>query len=237
MAIVFSVVLFLLPFFLSKPAPKTTTASFPSPTPIRAPGNNQQPYPSPTGAFPNALYVVSVIPGDETQNAPLNQQVLITLNKDFSLKDVEFFVSPTYKYTLTKDGNSLRVTPLESLQSSTIYTYSVNFSGFLPSKTYTFITLGGETPNAVNTYEHPTQRDSEYNLENNPDIVVANNTPYNNNSFQVASEFSSAPTEHFFFTVTLVGGDKNTVKQNFFSWVKGLGITDAQIQKLDIRYQ
>ena len=81
------------------------------------------------------------------------------------------------------------------------------------------------------------EKQEQFQKTEYPDAFLANITPYQNDLFVVTSNFTSTPTEHFYFTVQLLSTDKVAAQQSVLQWIKGQGLTDQQIQSLDLRYE
>lgn len=108
------------------------------------------------------------------------------------------------------------------------------FSSTQPSSVIPSFPVTTPTPLPPANQDHAADLNNQYNMTNQPDIFLSNKTPYDTTDFSVTSDFASSPTQHFFFTVTA----KNAhAQQAFLTWLHSLGLTDGQIQILDVRYQ
>src|SRR3989344_178136 len=81
------------------------------------------------------------------------------------------------------------------------------------------------------------EKQEQFQKTEYPDAFLANITPYQNNFFSITSDFTSTPTEHFYFTIRFLSSDKVAAQQSALQWIKGQGLTDQQIQSLDLRYE
>jgi len=80
------------------------------------------------------------------------------------------------------------------------------------------------------------QDEKKFQLQNSPDVFLSNQTPYSTKSFSVTSDFKTQPTGHFYFIVTLKSKDSAQDKISFLNWLKSLGLSDNQINALDVTY-
>lgn len=69
-----------------------------------------------------------------------------------------------------------------------------------------------------------------------PDVFLANNTPYETNIFRITYQFTSSPTDHFFFVVDWKIQNEDIGKVQLNEWLASLGLSLEQIATLDIRY-
>lgn len=53
-----------------------------------------------------------------------------------------------------------------------------------------------------------------FERQNNPDLFLSNSVPYENQYFQIRSEFTKDPSGHFYFLVYVKGTDKNNQNKN-----------------------
>ncbi|HEV2340097.1 MAG TPA: Ig-like domain-containing protein [Patescibacteria group bacterium] len=183
---------------------------------------------------PKNLLITSVSPIDNADDVTLTQPITITFNKLFSFSDITFSISPQVGMQTAVFGNSLVLTPA-GFQPATQYIYTIHFIQANTSKTYSFITQG-ITPSP--TPQDNTGQENDQNLQQNyPDIFVENRMPYQTSDFSVSGDWTDQPTQHYFFTVTLIDSDKNKAKQSFTNWLLSIGLSQTQMQQLDIRYQ
>ena len=208
--------------------PSTTEESTP-PTGIIVPTKNIQ---------SGQLDIVSIDPRDQSTDIPLDRTITITFSRPFTEKEIQFFISPATAYNARTENNKLIITPQSAWISGTLYGFSINFSDDNEKvRLYRFTTTG-----TAQEYLPDTQPVGEYEKEqadlknNNTDIYVTNQTPYEAASFTIESAFESQVPSHFYFTVRPKIQDDAKVREYVRLWLQLLDLTDAQIQSLDIRY-
>ncbi|MBI2616528.1 hypothetical protein HYW55_00140 [Candidatus Gottesmanbacteria bacterium] len=69
-----------------------------------------------------------------------------------------------------------------------------------------------------------------------PDIYLANKTPYTGLTFSITRTFKTEPVEHFAFIVTRTG-NAQSFQVDAVSWIRSQGLTQKQIDALDIEYR
>ncbi|MCL5439143.1 MAG: hypothetical protein M1268_04105 [Patescibacteria group bacterium] len=80
--------------------------------------------------------------------------------------------------------------------------------------------------------------EENFQRKNHPDVFLSNKTPYSTANFSIVNPgFKSLPNGHYYFTITLMGTNKELSKTEFINWLLSLGLTNNQIQNLDITYQ
>lgn len=186
----------------------------------------------------SSIKVTSSEPKSGTSNVPTNQKIVIELDRPFKDNEIEFSISPSVKYSYSVSGSTLTITPLEPLSPGTTYAYSVNYNvGDEAPKTYTFTTEGPTPSLSPNTFPSGAyEQEQNFQKQTYPDLFLKNQTPYSDSYFSITGAYKSTPTGHFAFTVVLTG-DHTASQNDFLSWLKSLGLTDSQIQTLDISYQ
>jgi hypothetical protein len=80
------------------------------------------------------------------------------------------------------------------------------------------------------------QDETNFQKQKHSDIFLSNLTPYESNMFKIYSDYKTEPTGHFYFLVYLDKNDTTTARTQFSTWLKSNGLTDTQIQSLDIQY-
>lgn len=200
----------------------------PSPFPTIDPNN--PPY------SPQNLYVLKTQPSDGETQIPLNRELIVTFNRSFTADEVFFSISPSVTYSQTIQGNTLHITPLKPFLGSTLYTYTFSYSNQGTDRSYRFITQGNNPVYIPDTYSDPQGHADIWNRQHHPDAYLASKTPYGTLDFSVSSAVTSDTPAHFYFTVQLSQNSYNQAKQEFITWIKSTGLTDEQIQSLDIRY-
>jgi len=181
------------------------------------------------------LEVTSVSPADGASKVPLDSKIEITFNQPDTQNDAEFSITPTFLFSISWQGTKMIITPRENYASGTLYTYIIKYqSQILPSKTYTFTTVGSPAPPADTQPEGAAESENAFERVNHPDIFLSNNLPHTQQTFSATSEFADIPVGHFVFTVKIL---KSTGKEDFIAWLKTLLFTDEQISRLDVSYQ
>ncbi|KKQ37984.1 MAG: hypothetical protein US54_C0021G0011 [Candidatus Roizmanbacteria bacterium GW2011_GWA2_37_7] len=188
---------------------------------------------------PNELDIVTVSPDDKKQNIDRNNPIKITFSQPFTMQEIEFYISPHTPASLNIEGNILVIRPSDVWDSGTEYTYSVNFpSDITKVRLYSFSTVGPTPAYLPDTApEDYFQAELQKQKENRTDMYVANQTPYENTSFQISSEYITVAPAHFYFTVISKIADQERLKQEVNEWLQSLDLRPDQISKLDIRYQ
>lgn len=198
------------------------------------PGTTPTNTPIPT----QALSVVSTTPADGAKNIILNQQITIIFNRVFTQDEISFSIAPPISTSQQIKNNQLLVTPQQNFQQGTLYTYALKYASetTLP-KTYSFTTVGPTQPYLPDTRPSgAAEQNNAFLIQNHPDVFLSNQTPYSASNFSVSSDFTQTPTGHFHFTVSLIGNSQDA-KNAFIQWALSLGLTNEQIQQLDITYQ
>lgn len=192
----------------------------------------------PTNKIPtNTLDIVDVDPKDQTKNVPLDKTIIITFSKTFTENDIQFSITPNTSYKSSIEGNKLIISPSSNWEAGVHYGFSVNFADDNQKvRLYEFTTTGptqeylpDTQPSGLFESEQNTQR------EQDPNLFVSNQTPYESSTFYVTSEFDSNPPSHFYIIVHLK--DTNTGQADFNAWLQSLNLTQQQIDSLDVRYQ
>lgn len=190
--------------------------------------------PTPTGA----LSVIKTVPSLNQKNVPVSQPISIEFNKTLTLADVTIISSPPTQYNMSINGSALTMSPFSFLSSSTSYVITINSSDH-KKLIYTLVfSTEGPIPTTIDTRPSgEPQKTDDLLKKDRPDAFLSNKMPYSTTDFKAVYAFKSAPTGHFAFTVTLLGTNKDASKLSFINWVKSFGITDAQINQLDITYR
>lgn len=223
------------------------------PTPIRTP--NKQPSPTESISdllppdFPRAdpsfnppppntaqnLYITSANPSDGATGVPVDKKIVLSFNRELTADEISFSLGSSVEFDMKASGNQIIITPKKPLESHAIYVYAFTYSGGGASKSYTFITEGtGPIKNMREETDIHNAQD-RWDIVHNPDVFLERRTPYSESLFSVTSAFSDQTT-YYYFTVALVGDDKEKAKQAFINWIKSTGMKDQQISTLDIRY-
>lgn len=184
------------------------------------------------------ISIVSTRPSAGETNVATNQAIVVTFNRRPSAGEVIFTLAPTTPYQTIWRENTLIITPQTPLSPGTLYTYSISFSDTsrIP-EVYTFTTSG--PPGVYQPDTQPSgaaEKQQKFLRENYPDIYLRGFIPYKAASFSITSDYRLEPEGHYYFVFTLLG-DKEKSKTEAVAWLRSLGLTEAQIQSLDISYR
>lgn len=179
--------------------------------------------------------IVKVEPADNSKAVSPDTNISIVFDKIPDSKLIDFSMHPQTQLQTSFYGNSLTVNPLQDLAPGTQYTYIIKYNNdSLPSKTYTFTTVG-EFKGPQNTEpEGAAQIEEEFQKQNHPDVFLSNKTPYTSSSFDLTSDFVGGEGGHFQFTFFQ---KSENAQIDFMDYLKSLGMTDEQIAGLDIIYE
>lgn len=229
------VLLVIIPLLLLVLKPSSNNFLFPSsvtPTPVEGKDISNNPN--------SPLTVVSTNPQDKSLNAPLNSSITIIFNRTPKPNEFRFSSTPEIPGEFEIQGKKLTLKPLSPLLLSTTYSVVLGLLRGSEIKVYSFVFNSlGPTPTPppdTRPIELITQVEN-YQRENNPDVFLSNETPYSNSSFSISSAYTKTPSGHFFFSVSLKGANKDTSRSALITWIKSKGLSDSQIQNLDIRYK
>ena len=229
---IFIFTLFVITLFIQINKSRETT-----PAPNMSPIFTVTPEPIPTGAE-KPLDIISTQPEDKAKDVSLSDDIIISFNRLLSSSEIIFEISPNLSYSTVINGNSLVIKHAQPFSPGVIYTYIIRYRYLNQApRTRSFTIIGPTQTNPPNTA--PTglfEEQDRVQREKHPDIFLANQTPYFTDDFSVSSDFKKTPIDHFYFIVTVKGEDKTAAKNNFIVWLKSLGLTDSQIQGLDITY-
>lgn len=200
------------------------------PTGIIAPTNTLQ---------NNELDVVSVTPKDGAQAVNINTSIRITFSRNFKEDEIDFSIGPDAIYSQEIKDNVLIIKPWKPLAEGTLYTYSINFPRDNQKvRLYRFVTEGTLSEVLPDTRSNDLVAEIEEKERiNHPDIYITNRTPYEDTTFAIKSDFEPKTPAHYYFIVTSKNNDSDTVEQAVDAWLQLQGLTEEQINGLDIRYQ
>lgn len=192
----------------------------------------------PTPSVSSGLSVLKTDPELNKKNVPLSQVISLEFNKTLTISDISIISSPQIQYNLSINGSYLFLSPLSLLSPSTNYIVTISSSD-RKKLIYTLVfSTEGPAPTVVDTRPSgEPQKTDELLKKTRPDAFLSNKMPYTTTEFKAVYSFKSAPTGHFAFTVTLLGTNKDAAKLSFITWVKSFGLSDTQINQLDITYQ
>lgn len=225
------VILILLIIVVSFSSPKKSIDKLP--IPIFNPSPTNQPI-SQLPATP--LFITQVIPENNSTNISSNQQVQIVFNRALSLNEVYISFGPGATFKTVVNNNTIVLIPNSPLTGGLTYKLLVKFNrtGEL-SKQYQF-TVAGTPPTSLPDTQPPgaAEQSEEFNRQNHPDIFLANKTPVKQNSFDLyKGTLKPTPKEHYSF-VMVSKADPASSKNDFFAELKSLGLSQDQINSLDI---
>lgn len=184
--------------------------------------------------FSDIVAIDSTIPSDGESNVSLDQKIIVYLNKKVSLKDISFFITPDVQFNISQNDQAVVIQPTSPLSSGTTYTFSLDYKLHPIAGTFEFTTVGPTPTLQPDTQIHIQDIRNNWNRQNHPDLFLYNQTPYDSDTFSVTSDFTPEPTGHFYFTIA-VKTNSSQAKLDFIKWAKSLGLTDDQINSLDIR--
>lgn len=186
--------------------------------------------PPPTSTEPN-LSIIDALPADKSTDNPPDQTIYVTFNKNVP-SDIVFSLSPDVPHTTNGSNNVFSVSFSTALATKSVYVYTISSKQYNFSQSFTFTTA-----DPTSGQDNVSQDIINASRQNQPDLYLYNQVPYTTATFAVSGSFQSTPQNHFAFIVTLERTNTDKSKQDFINWVKSLGLTDQQIQTLDISYQ
>ncbi|MBI4129907.1 Ig-like domain-containing protein [Candidatus Roizmanbacteria bacterium] len=194
-------------------------------------------------------FVVSTTPVDNATDVPLNQAITVVFNKPLPRDAVKFDIFPETEVSVSMTGTVLTATPATPLQPGTSYRYGITYDESLGivQSLFQFTALGPTPTSPPDTRDVKLLEEIERdNLEHYPDIYLANKTPYATDIFAITSYYVEAeggvPGHDAFLIEVLKENDYATVtdeqraraKADAEAWMRSIGLTDAQIQQLEI---
>lgn len=205
------------------------TIPTPSPIVIIRPTEGPQTNISPSPSIP--IQITATTPFDGTTNVEVNKPFIIKFNQNIYINDIQVTTNPLVGFTLANQGDSLTITPTVNLLFSTKYLVTIKIHNQNPY-IFSFTTIdGSENPNTDN---YLIIRNA-YLRTSYPDMFLANNAPYENAYFSIVSPNSDSASAQYTFEVTLKG-DRVLAKNQFLQWLYYLGLTEQQINSLQITY-
>lgn len=182
------------------------------------------------------LSIVSVLPENGATNVSPDQQVHIVFSRPLSLNEVYISFGPGVVFKTNVNGDTVTIVPQSPLVAGLTYKLLVKFNktGQL-SNQYQF-TVAGDPPATLPDTQPPgaAQQSEEYNRQNHPDIYLVNKAPIKQASFDLyKGSLKPTPKEHYSFVMTSKA-DPASSKSDFFAELKSLGLSQDQINSLDI---
>jgi len=229
--------LFVLSVLLFAFATLRKTSSQPS---VQAPTHILQPSKYPTPTTSSTIRVLSTKPATGAQNIAVDISAVRIL---FSTPQnpEQFIVYLGAKNTkiavgtnVTAEGNQLIIQPLMTLIPDSVYTLTIksvvgNSFTYSLSFTTAHIPVVDTFPSGFDTYTE--QRD----LNERPDIYLANKLPYGTDSFLMTLEVPDSGA--YIYHVKSKIADVQKVKTDVAVWLQSIGITSAESSGFDIRYE
>ena len=187
----------------------------------------------------NALSVIKTIPDSGTQEIYPDQRLVVSFNKDLGGGAPAIQFTPNVLFNFQVLGKDLYIIPSQNLATSTQYTISLSGGGMASNYSFNFTTSSKSRPSDL-TQSDPGaqtyQAEENFLLQNYPDSFLANKLPFSVASFSAdISTPKSQSNPNYIFKVILKG-DQQTSKNDFITWAKSLGLSDSQIQGLNINY-
>ncbi len=226
---------FLLVFFLASIKEKNVHPPIesPTPTPVKS---SQFLLNGPSSTQQRPVKLLYFSPADGARNVSSQQEIVITFDQPVATESVSFSIFPELDVRISSRLNSIIIIPNTPYQPNIIYTYSL----FTPDNTKiisaSFSSGNSQTP--INPlkgdYKNTDSLGDSAQRENYPDVYLASFTPYDGTSFFVNNEFESSPSGHYIFVMTQ---KLQTGKSDFFDWLKKLGLTQSQIDRITVTYQ
>lgn len=212
-------------------------ASFPTPTPVSAPGFSRN-TPGGTTDTTNAsrLKIVGINPENGAKQVPLTQPIIITFAQPVATESVSFTLFPEVDYVISSRLNSLIITPTSTYYPNVIYSFTLATLSGDTLTSGSFSSGDSQTPTQPLSEDYP-YTDKLADAEQRqkfPDVFLAGYIPYDGTSFSVNDDFSSSPSGHYIFHVFQ---DAKSAKNDFLTWLKKLGMTQDQINRLEVTYQ
>lgn len=221
------IIVILLLFFSIQQSGVLTQPKF-APTPTQIPSAFN------VNTFTQELFVQKTYPENNQENVPVNQKIIVYLNKKISIDDIKFFITPDIPFNIAREENNVVITPTSPFESGTMYTFSLNYKLHPVEGTFEFTTTGPTPSTKPDTTVNIKQIRDDWNLANHPDLYLFDQTPYEAGSFSITGAYSPQPTGHYYFMIT-VKTSQDQAKIDFVNWAKSLGLTDQQLNTLDIR--
>ncbi len=150
-----------------------------------------------------------------------------------------FALYPTTAYEIDVRGRSITITFQEPLKEGVRYLYVIYpMAGDNGAYSFSFIVEGTMPTVEIPKYNSGEigQRADEYTQAHRPDLHLANHLPYTSEYFYGSKALKRAPTFHYTFIFQLRGNDNDTAEQVARDWMNDIGLTDEQIETLDIAF-
>lgn len=184
----------------------------------------------------NAFRVQQADPKNHTSNVSLDKQIVLTLSKPVpTVSNIDVWVYPEFSFSVEAEGNSITIKPTSSLVPGTLYAYAIK----LPDGTISpvsYFSTSGEGPITNPNYDVSRQITTSLNKHFYPGLFLANLLPQSTPTYYASSAFTQDSPAKRYFRVLLLGNTASG-KQDFLTWLEGLGLSTEQINALDLRYE
>lgn len=186
------------------------------------------------------IRVLETNPVDGAKNVSVTQDITVTFTGSIQQRDIVIHTSPEIRYRLTDipfQSNKIVLDIQEPLSAGVLYSVNVTYLPYpYHPRTISFTTTGPTQPDRPDTAPPDTEIIDRTYLQDQPDLYLYNNTPYETAAFRITGAYTTFPNGHYGFDVVLLG-DQQQAKQAFLQWLSSLGFNDTHIGQLDIRYQ
>lgn len=184
------------------------------------------------------LTIVNLTPRDKAIDVGINQAVTVFFNRNINKDEIGLSIVPEVDLNIDIRDDKLIFTPISSYLPGTLYTYLVKSKSFAaPPKTHNFQTTGPTTAFLPDTKDPEGQKQlDDFQKASHPDVYLSNRTPYENESFLIDAFFKDTPAGHFAFTASIKTIPLANGKKELNNWLLSLGLTQDQINNLDIEY-
>jgi len=193
---------------------------------------------SPTALPANNLELVSSDPANGATNVSLQPQMVLNFNRTLTNNEVivELINQALEPVSIKKTikGRTLFLDLTSSLQQSTVYTLRLRDKYLYQIAEVSFLTLTISPSPDTRPPEAVVSKVEEQNRLEHPDIFLANKLPVSQPNFSMQEEVDDKG--YLSFTVTSAKLSGAALKQEVETWLKSLGLTEAQIKKLKIDY-
>lgn len=192
------------------------------------------------GNFSSNLSVLKTIPANGDNNIYPDQRLVVTFSQPIQNLTPSVQFDPNLPFTFQILGASLYIIPSQKMALDITYKVAVNVTGMTSPYNFSFSTSSQSTPQSNQVSDPGTQTfqaEEDFMRQNYPDSFLASKLPYSTSDFSAAvSAPKSQSNPSYGFLVTLIGSDQSQSKTDFINWAKSFGLTDNQIQQLNIFY-
>lgn len=181
------------------------------------------------------IVILSTVPGNGASNVEINIPLRVVMNQPIDNVSLTAIVTPRVDYAIQKLGPVFFLTPRTTFAKNTQYTIDI-LSGDTRFGSFSF-TTGTQEHVGTAPDEASLEDQEKFYLNNYPDVYLSNKIPFDSDQFFIKrGGVRLPPNERNYFIVTLKSDQENS-KEVFLDWLRSLGLTDAQIQGLDIEYR